>query len=77
MPIQLFHRVSLEDVVHSLLFFLLWGHLFLPSLFLPLGLPILEAVPDLLRYFFIAVVDDLDKKVAALVDSSSMEHEDL
>lgn len=77
LPLQLFHGVSLEDALHLLLFFLLGGHLFFLSLFLPLGLPILEAVPDLLRYFLVAVVDDLDKKVAALVNGGPVEHEDL
>lgn len=74
LAVQLLFRCALQDLVDCDFPLLLLSHLAALALQLPLYLPPLHAVGYLLRNLLVAVVDDLDKEVAALVDSSPVEH---
>lgn len=73
--IEVVEGSSFEDFVDFLLFLLLLCSFDVDFVFLAFGLTSANAFCDLPGDFSVAVVDDLDEELSALIDGCSVEHE--
>lgn len=74
---ELFLGCPLEDLIYCNFSLLFFSHLAALALQLSLYLPSLHAVGHLFRDLLVAIIDDLNEKIAALVDCCPVEHEGL
>ena len=74
LPLQLFYWSSLQEILDLFILFLLLTHLIFLRLLLSLLFSVFHTLSDLFGNLFVAVVDDLDKKISTLIDSCSVKH---
>lgn len=75
--VEFFDRCPLENRLYLDFFLLFFSQLLFLCFLFPLLLPILHGGTHLFGDLFIAVVYNLNEKVAAFINCSPMEHEDL
>lgn len=66
----------LQDRLNFYFLLLFFGELLLLGSFFPFELPIFHGEAHLFGYLFVAIVYDLDEKVATFIDGCTVEHED-